>query len=55
MYGVGVRHWDEFRAAYLVRDLGTGGDDEGNVAAFLAYLVTVVCVAPQTADSYLSH
>jgi len=54
-YGVGVRHWDEFRAAYLVPDLGTGGDDEGNVAAFLAYLVTVVRVAPQTADSYLSH
>ena len=54
-YGVGVRHWEEFRAANLVSELGSGDDDEGNVAAFLAYLVTVVGVAPQTADSYLSH
>ena len=38
-----------------MRELGAGGDDEGNVAAFLAYLVTVVGVAPQTADSYLTH
>ena len=50
-----MHHWDEFRAAYLVRELGAGGDDEGNVAAFLAFLVTVVGVDPQTADSYLSH
>jgi len=39
----------------LTPELGSGGDDEGNVAAFLAYLVSVVGVAPQTADSYLSH
>ena len=47
-YGAGVRHWDEFRAAYLIPELGSATDDEGNVAAFLAYLVLVVGVAPQT-------
>ena len=36
-------------------ELRSGGYDEGNVAVFLAYLVTAAGVAPQTADSYLSH
>ena len=39
----------------MINELGSATDDEGNVAAFLAYLVTVVGVAPQTAESYLSH
>ena len=55
-YGIGVRHWDEFRATYVIPELDSGGDNEDNVAAFLAYLFTMVGVAPQTADSYnLSH
>jgi len=34
---------------------GQGGDDEGNAAAFLVYLVEVVGAAPNTANCYLSH
>jgi hypothetical protein len=39
----------------VISEFGQGGDDEGNAAAFLVYLVEVVGVAPNTANSYLSH
>ena len=39
----------------MIPDFGHGGDDEGNAAAFLVYLVDVVGTAPNTANCYLSH
>ena len=39
----------------MIPEFGQGGDDEGNAAAFLVYLVEVVGTAPNTANCYLSH
>jgi hypothetical protein len=39
----------------VIPEFGHGSDDEGNAAAFLVYLVEVVGIAPNTANSYLSH
>ena len=39
----------------MISEFGQGGDDEGNAAAFLVYLVEVMGAAPNTANCYLSH
>ena len=54
-YGTGQRAYDRFRVISGAPALGDGDNPDMDAAAFLAYAVTDLGVAPNTANSYLSH
>ena len=54
-YSTGQRAYSKFRTVTGAPELGTGEYPDLNAAAFLAYAVTELGVAADTANSYLSH